>query len=317
MTNVEKLFHEKDAAHAATAESSLAPKEKSSTGKRVKLFAGLALTVALLGGGYHAYDTLYLSKHATTDNAYVGADLAQLTPLISGPVREVLVGDTRHVRRGDVLVRLDDTDFKIALARSDAALSAARANLVKAKVDLARRQSLAASGSVSGDELTSAQNAYATATANLRAADAANRQAQVDLARTELRSPVDGVISERQVQVGQRVQAGTPLMVVVPLQAAYVDANFKEVQLAHVHPGQTVTLTSDLYGDEVVYTGHVVGFSGGTGAAFAVVPAQNATGNWIKIVQRLPVRIALDPKQLAAHPLQVGLSMNVDVKVAG
>src|SRR5579872_635156 len=202
MTNVEKLFHEKDAAHAATTESLLAPKEKSSTGKRVKLFAGLALTVALLGGGYHAYDRLYLSKHATTDNAYVGADLAQVTPLISGPVREVLVDDTHHVRRGDVLVRLDDTDFKIALARSDAALSAARANLIKAKIDLARRQSLAASGSVSGDELTSAQNAYATATANLRAADAANRQAQVDLARTELRSPVDGVISERQVQVG-------------------------------------------------------------------------------------------------------------------
>jgi membrane fusion protein (multidrug efflux system) len=317
MTNVEKLFHEKDAAHAAIAEPSLAPTEKSSTGKRVKLFAGLALTVALLGGGYHAYDTLYLSKHATTDNAYVGADLAQVTPLISGPVREVLVDDTHHVRRGDVLVRLDDTDFKIALARSDAALSAARANLVKAKIDLGRRQALAASGSVSGDELTTAQNAFATATANLRAADAANRQAQVDLARTELRSPVDGVISERQVQVGQRVQAGTPLMVVVPLQAAYVDANFKEVQLAHVHPGQTVTLTSDLYGDSVVYTGRVVGFSGGTGAAFAVVPAQNATGNWIKIVQRLPVRIALDPKQLAAHPLQVGLSMNVDVKVAG
>ncbi|HVP85849.1 MAG TPA: efflux RND transporter periplasmic adaptor subunit [Rhizomicrobium sp.] len=315
MPNVEKLFDQENASvpngtpHAASA-------KKSPTGTRVRLFAGLALTIAALGGGYYAYDTLYLSKHATTDNAYVGADVAQVTPLVSGPVRQVLVDDTRHVKRGDVLVRLDDTDFKIALARSDAALAAARANLLKAKIDLARRQSLAASGSVSGDELTTAQNAYATAAANLRAAEAANRQAQVDIERTVLRAPVDGVVSERQVQVGQRVQAGTPLMVVVPLQAAYVDANFKEVQLAHVHPGQSVKLTSDLYGDSVVYTGRVVGFSGGTGAAFAVVPAQNATGNWIKVVQRLPVRIALDPKQLAAHPLRVGLSMNVDVHVA-
>jgi membrane fusion protein (multidrug efflux system) len=105
-------------------------------------------------------------------------------------------------------------------------------------------------------------------------------------------------------------------MVVVPIQAAYVDANFKEVQLAKVHPGQSATLTSDLYGDKVVYHGRVIGFSGGTGAAFAVVPAQNATGNWIKVVQRLPVRIALDPKQLTQHPLQVGLSMTVDVNVA-
>jgi membrane fusion protein (multidrug efflux system) len=316
MANVEKLFLDKDAAAQAANESAPMPAGKPPASKRIKLFAGLALTVAALGGGYHAYDSLVLSKHATTDNAYVGADLAQVTPLVSGPVREVLADDTRHVKRGDVLVRLDDTDFKIALTRSEAALAAARANYGKARIDLARRQALAASGSVSGDEITAAQNAAATAAANLRAAEAARLQAQVDLERTVLRAPIDGVISQRQVQVGQRVQAGTPLMVVVPLQSAYVDANFKEVQLANVHPGQEATLTSDLYGDAVVYTGRVVGFAGGTGAAFAVVPAQNATGNWIKVVQRLPVRIALDARQLAAHPLQVGLSMNVDVKVA-
>ena len=131
-----------------------------------------------------------------------------------------------------------------------------------------------------------------------------------------MRAPVDGVISRRQVQIGQRVQPGMTLMVVVPLQAAYVDANYKEVQLAHVKPGQTVTLVSDLYGSDVPFTGKVVGFSGGTGAAFSVVPAQNATGNWIKVVQRLPVRIALDPAELAAHPLQVGLSMTADIAIA-
>jgi membrane fusion protein (multidrug efflux system) len=112
------------------------------------------------------------------------------------------------------------------------------------------------------------------------------------------------------------VQPGTPLMAVVPVQQAYVDANFKEVQLGKVRVGQSAKLTSDLYGDKVVYHGRVIGFSGGTGAAFSVVPAQNATGNWIKVVQRLPVRIALDPAELANHPLKVGLSMNADIDVS-
>jgi len=149
------------------------------------------------------------------------------------------------------------------------------------------------------------------------AARAALDQARVDLERTVLRAPVDGVVSRRQVQVGQRVQAGAMLMVVVPVQAAYVDANFKEVQLANVRPGQQVELTSDLYGEDVVYHGTVAGFSGGTGAAFALVPAQNATGNWIKVVQRLPVRIKLDPREVTQRPLRVGLSMNVDIRVSG
>ena len=148
------------------------------------------------------------------------------------------------------------------------------------------------------------------------AARAARDQARVDLERTVLRAPIDGVISRRQVQIGQRVQPGQALMVVVPIQGAYVDANFKEVQLAKVRPGQSVTLTSDLYGGEIEYRGRVVGFSGGTGAAFAVVPAQNATGNWIKVVQRLPVRIKLDAKQLREHPVRVGLSMTADIDIS-
>src|SRR3546814_10835075 len=113
-----------------------------------------------------------------------------------------------------------------------------------------------------------------------------------------------------------RFRSGQALMVVVPIQGAYVDANFKEVQLAKVRPGQSVTLTSDLYGGEVEYRGRVVGFSGGNGADFAVVPAQNATGNWIKVVQRLPVRIKLDAKQLREHPLRVGLSMTADIDIS-
>jgi membrane fusion protein (multidrug efflux system) len=241
-------------------------------------------------------------------------------------------------------------------ARAAANLAATQADLTRAGIDLERRRALASDGSVSAEELTTAENAFATANANLKAAQAgqaaaasnrdaavgahaandalvagapvesnpevlaakaARDQAQVDLDRTVIRAPIDGVITRRQVQVGQKVQAGDTLMVVTPVQHAYVDANFKEVQLAKVRAGQPVKLTADLYGGKVDYTGRVVGFSGGTGAAFAVVPAQNATGNWIKVVQRLPVRIALDPKQLAAHPLRVGLSMTADVDVGG
>jgi len=367
--------------------------EVSDTGvktNRMRLFGALACGIALMGGGWYAYDALVASKHAVTDNAYVGADVAQVTSQIAGPVSAVLVQDTEQVHRGDVLVRLDDTDAKIAVARAEANLAsamrkvqglvatdtglsaqisaraadearagadvaAAKASFEKARIDLDRRKSLVASGAVSADELTAVRNTYDNAHAGLRAAEAGraqaaasrgvavgNRdanhalianstvgtnpevlaaraaldQARVDLARTVIRAPIDGVVSRRQVQVGQRVQPGAMLMVVVPVQEAYVDANFKEVELAHVRPGQPAELTSDLHGEKVVYHGKVVGFSGGTGAAFAIVPAQNATGNWIKVVQRLPVRISLDPRELAAHPLHVGLSMNVDVNVS-
>lgn len=233
-----------------------------------------------------------------------------------------------------------------------AQLAAAVSDHERAKIDFDRRAVLVKSGSVSGDEMTRAKNALAAAQANLAAAKAtaeqahANRdaaigarnanavlirdtseitnpevalarakrdQAQVDLDRTIIRAPMDGVIAKRIVQVGQRVQAGAPLMSVVPVQDMYVTANYKEVQLEDVRVGQTATLKADLYGGSVTYHGVVEGFAGGSGAAFAAIPAQNATGNWIKVVQRLPVRIRLDSKELAAHPLKVGLSMTAKI----
>jgi membrane fusion protein (multidrug efflux system) len=179
---------------------------------------------------------------------------------------------------------------------------------------------LVASGSVSGDELTKVINGAGDARASLNAARAAVALAQarvdkakVDLGRTVIRSPIDGVIARREVQLGQRVQPSTPLLDVVPVSEMYVNANFKEVQLKKVRPGQSVELESDLYGHKVAFHGVIEGFNGGTGAAFALIPAQNATGNWIKVVQRLPVRIRLNPDELAAHPLRVGLSMNAKV----
>lgn len=242
--------------------------------------------------------------------------------------------------------------------RASAQLAAAQADFERAKVDLQRRQALVASGSVSGDELTRAKNGFDAATAQLAAAKAAAAQVtanqrsavaakeanaalishssvdtnpevlaaqarldqtKVDLERTTLRAPLDGVVAQRRVQLGQRVQPGMPLMAVVPVNEIYVDANFKEVQLEKVRVGQSVKLHADIYGKNVTYTGVVAGFSGGSGSAFAAIPAQNATGNWIKVVQRLPVRVQLDAAQLQAHPLKVGLSMSatIDTRTGG
>src|SRR6202008_379094 len=152
---------------------------------------------------------------------------------------------------------------------------------------------------------------------DVRNAAAAVRNAYLNYARTVLPAPVSGFVARRNVQLGQRVSPGAPLMAVVPLDQVWVDANFKEPQLAHMRIGQLVKLTADLYGGRVVYHGTVAGFGAGTGAAFSLLPAQNATGNWIKIVQRVPGRIALDPREIAAHPLPIGLSMKVAIEVRG
>jgi membrane fusion protein (multidrug efflux system) len=214
------------------------------------------------------------------------------------------------------------------------------ATLSQAKDDLRRRLQVAQSGAVSQEDLAHARDAVKTAQASVDAARqqlAANRtqtdrtsvadhpsvmmaaakvrDAYLNYARNTLPAPVTGYVAKRAVQVGQRVAPGSPLMAIVPLNGVWVDANFKEVQLTHMRIGQPVKLTADVYGSSVEYHGKVEGFSAGTGSAFSLLPAQNATGNWIKVVQRLPVRIALDAKELQQHPLRIGLSMQVDVTV--
>jgi membrane fusion protein, multidrug efflux system len=295
--------------------------------KRIILFSLLALTVAVAGCGYYSYWKRVGSRYVSTDNAYTAAEVAVVTAEIDGPVATVNVVDSQQVKHGDILIVIDDTDARLALRQAEADLARARAQVASATsdversgIDLQRRQALIASGSVSGDELTKVINGSGDARASLSAARAAVALAQarvdkakVDLGRTVIRSPVDGVIARREVQLGQRVQPSTPLLDVVPVSEMYVNANFKEVQLKKVRPGQSVELESDLYGHKLAFHGVIEGFNGGTGAAFALIPAQNATGNWIKVVQRLPVRIRLNPDELAAHPLRVGLSMNAKV----
>ncbi|MFP3277710.1 MAG: HlyD family secretion protein, partial [Paraburkholderia sp.] len=214
------------------------------------------------------------------------------------------------------------------------------ADLSRAQDDLRRRMLVAQTGAVSLEEISHARDAVKSAQAaldaakqqlasnraltanttiadhpNVEAAAAKVRDAYLANARNTLPAPVTGYVAKRSVQVGQRVSPGNPLMAIVPLGGVWVDANFKEVQLKHMRIGQPVELTADVYGSSVVFHGKVVGFSAGTGSAFSLLPAQNATGNWIKVVQRLPVRVALDPQELEKHPLRIGLSMNVDVNI--
>ena len=267
--------------------------------------------------------------------------------------QNVVMGQTLvRLDPADAKVALDEAEANLALTvRSVRGLFATTAQLAAAEGicpnrsrdrregDLARRERLAGSGgAISGEELQHARDAASAARSALLAAkqqSAANRaridgtqiedqpqvqaaasavhSAYLNLARTQLPAPIGGFIAHRNVQLGQRVSPGSVLMSVVPLNEVWIDANFKELQIGNIRMGQPATLIADLYGSSVKYRGTVVGFSAGTGASFALLPAQNATGNWIKVVQRLPVRILIDPKDLAAHPLQVGLSMRVEV----
>ncbi len=237
-------------------------------------------------------------------------------------------------------VRSTRADFT-RVGQSDAGIVQAQAELSRTQADYARRRSAAAQGAVSGEELSHAADAVKVAQANLRLAQEQRRQAQATVQGTDVNTnpavlsaiaayrraaitrshmhmtaPIAGVVAQRTVQVGQQVNAGTPLMAIVPLDRVWVDANFRETQLKDVRIGQPVALTSDMYGGDVKFHGRVVGLSAGSGNAFALLPPQNASGNWIKIVQRLPVRIALDPRELRAHPLRVGLSVKATIDTA-
>ena len=340
---------------------------------RTRLLVMAAAVFVLLGVIYAVWWFLYGSHFEDTDDAYVHGNLVQITPQIAGTVTAIDSDDTRSVRAGQPLVRIDSADADVDLAKAEAQLAQtvrqvrtryvqndalaatvemrqaeivrAQADLARAQSDFKRRQELSGTGGVSGEELLHADVAVKTASSNLaqakaslaaaqaqlatnlalthgttieqhpdvRAAAAAVRAAWLAKSRTVLPAPVDGEVARRSVQVGQRVAPGAVLMNVVPLDQVWIEANFKEAQLRKMKIGQPATIKSDLYGSSVTYHGTVIGVDAGTGSAFALLPAQNATGNWIKVVQRVPVRVTIDPAELKQHPLRVGLSMDVEV----
>jgi len=335
--------------------------------------AGIFAIAAII---YTAYWYLVARNYEYSDDAYVAANIVQITPQVAGTAVAITVNETDFVKAGEVLIRLDSTNAEIALqeaqaqlaqtvrevrtlyaansgltstlAQHRAELQQARADLLNAQADFNRRESLLATGAVSQEDVQHAQTALDAALNHVAASSAALntakeqlrgnealtagisvtnhprvqaaaarvKQAYLDLKRGSILSPVDGYVGKRNVQLGQRVAIGMPLLTIIPLREIWVDANYKESQLRHIRIGQRVALTSDIYGSKVDYHGHVSGIGSGTGAAFALLPAQNATGNWIKVVQRVPVRIALDEQEVAAHPLRVGMSMEATVDLA-
>ncbi|MCG9106141.1 efflux RND transporter periplasmic adaptor subunit [Laribacter hongkongensis] len=321
----------------------------------LKLTAALLLVALLM----LLYWWFYVRGLETTDDAYSAGNLIPVSAQTVGTVTVIGADDTQRVKTGQELVRLDDADARLAVARAEAELAQTvrqtrtlitgqtrleavvaerRALVAKAAGDLKRREAASADQSIAIEDLQHARDAYSQAQAALQTAEAELqaqrelvmndavakhpqvaraaaqlREAALMLERTRIVAPIDGQIAKRSAQIGMRVQTGAPLMALVPLQTMWVDANFKESQLKDIRIGQPVTVHADVYGNDVSYRGQVAGLSAGTGSVFSLLPPQNATGNWIKVVQRVPVRITLDARDLAAHPLRLGLSMHVSV----
>lgn len=284
--------------------------------------AAAAVLIIVLTGQWY-----FVGRHmVATENAYVRADISNVSSQIIGYVRAVPVADNQPVHAGDVLVEIETADYQAEMARARAALAQARgqraaasAQRAQAAADLARYQPLARRGMLSPAGLDAVQARSAAAGGDLAAADAsiaaaqaALQTAQIGLDRTIVRAPIDGVVGDRQVRVGQLVRQGSPLMAIVPLQDIYVVANFKETQIAHMHSGQPVRVRPDIE-HGLTLRGEVDSIAPASGTEFSIIPTDTATGNFTKIVQRVPVRIRIVPGQEGAAMLRPGLSVSATV----
>lgn len=369
------------------------PLDEQPRSVRKKWLVVLFLLIALPVGGYYGLMVWrhYLT-HVSTDNAYVHADMAQITPRVHGTVTEVLVHENWWVKPGQVLVRLDTRDYEVQLAETQAALmraretvdqlfaavavaderqratqsqiqaaqaevAAAQAEFHQAALDFQRAKQLSEEQVISIQRFDLAKTQYDAAQSRLHAkqqqleetkkneatrereadqaraalgnaaasersehslvkqAEAAVREAELNLSYCTLVAPMEGLVSRKAIEVGQRVQPGQPLMALVPLHKVYIEANYKETQLTHVRVGQPVEIRADIYPDHI-YHGQVDSLSGGTGAAFSLLPPENATGNWVKVVQRLPVKITLTEPPPPDLPLRVGLSVEASIDIS-
>jgi membrane fusion protein, multidrug efflux system len=358
-----------------------------------KWLVALLLLIGLPVGGYYGFAVWqHAATHVSTDNAYVQADMAQITPRVHGTVIDVLVHENWGVKPGQVLVRLDTRDYEVRLAEAKAALTRAResvdqlfaavavaderrratqsqiqtaqaevavaqAEFHQAELDFHRAQQLTEEQIIPAQRFDQAKTQYDAARSRLHAkqqqleeakqnettrrrevdqaraalgntvtgersehslvkqAEAAVHEAELNLSYCTLVAPMEGMVSRKAIEVGQRVQPGQALMALLPLHRVYIEANYKETQLTHVRVGQPVEIRADVYPDHV-YHGTVESLSGGTGAAFSLLPPENATGNWVKVVQRLPVKITLTEPPPPDLPLRVGLSVETSINIS-
>ncbi|MCC6786999.1 MAG: HlyD family secretion protein [Hyphomonadaceae bacterium] len=296
-----------------------------SIGRRGLLIAGGAIAlvlVAIWGGNW-----FFVGRHmVSTENAYVRADISLISPQVQGYVRAIPVAENQSVHAGDVLVEIDPTDnqaqvaaARAALAQAQGARASEQADSAWAAAEVRRYRPLAERGLLSPARMQQieiqarqAGGGLAAANAAVAAAQAQLQQAELDLERTTIRAPIDGVVGDRQVQLGQLVRVGAPLMSVVPLQSVYVVANFKETQIEGFRPGQPVIIRADI-AHNLRLRGTVESIAPASGTEFSIIPTDTATGNFTKIVQRVPVRIRIEPGQDGLELLRPGLSANVTV----
>jgi membrane fusion protein (multidrug efflux system) len=288
------------------------------------LVAGAIVAAALVVAGLLLQR--YLATFETTDDAQVDGNASAIAPRVEGTVIAVHVENNQRVARSDMLVELDPRDFRVALAQAQANLQQARAQrLAKAEanariavIDLARSRRLVASGSAPREDLDTRQSTaddrvaeVAASRAAVDGAQAALDQARLNLEYTQIAAPVDGIVAQKHVSVGDRVQPAQQLLAIVLVDDLWITANYKETQLRHMREGQRADVHVDAL--EQTFRGHIENLPGGTGARFSLLPPENATGNYVKVVQRLPVRIRLEPGQANLDRLRPGMSVEPKV----
>ncbi|MBS4170991.1 Multidrug export protein EmrA [Neochlamydia sp. AcF95] len=343
-------------------EPSSSPLSSSNIIKRNKKLWGFTLILALASLSWGLLYVLYLQGYETTDDAYASGNMINVNPAITGSVIAYYVDDTDFVTEGQLLVKLDPTEYLLKhehslaslastvlkvrqlyekVKASQSTLEARKIALSKANYDYENRLHLVEIQAVSKEEythskagLSMAKAAHQIAEAELAAAIAAVgntslechpllieaksqvRKTYYDLQHCYIYAPATGYVAQRTVNVGQSVRPQTPLMAIISQNDYWVEANFKETQLKFMRIGQPATISFDMYGSKIEYRGKVVGIASGSGSKFSLIPPQNATGNWIKIVQRLPVRISVEPEQMKKYPLRLGISAEVKVDIS-
>lgn len=279
--------------------------------KKMKAFlvVGIIVSLGLLFGYFY---TSYRKTHIATDDAFVEGNIHTIAPRVSGMVKAIAATDNQRVKKGDLLVELDPADYRSRRDAAKANLDLQRANLKLAELEKARTDSLYKKEVASRDRYDKAVSALEVASAQVKLAAEQLRQADLNLGYTAITAPADGYITRKSVQIGNQVQTGQPLMALVSLEDIWVIANYKETEMANIKPGQDVEIKVDSYPGKV-FKGKVDSIMAGTGVSFSLFPAENATGNYVKVVQRIPVKIRLQEGADTGHVLRVGMSVEPTV----
>ncbi len=283
-----------------------------SNGKKKKkafLIVGIVVLMGLITAFFYSQ---YRRTHVSTDDAFIEGNIHTISARVSGNVKTVRAEDNQPVKKGDILVELDQVDYRSRAEAARANFELQRANLRQAEKDLKRAKALFEQDANSADRYDKAVSSRDVAAAQVKLAEEQLRQANLNLGYTIVPAPSNGYVTRKSVQTGNQVQTGQPLMAVVELENIYVVANYKETELARIRPGQQVKIRVDAYPGKV-FTGKVDSIMAGTGASFSLFPPENATGNYVKVVQRVPVKIVLEAGADKDHVLKVGMSVEPTV----